>query len=43
MQKNRGRLSSNWAQIKDSVGVNYTMVLFTPIDKSCAVNNTEKQ
>ena len=29
MQKNVGRLSSNWAQIKDSVGVKYTMAFFT--------------
>lgn len=43
MPKNRGRLSSNWAQIKDSVGVKYTMVLFTPIDESCVVNSTTKQ
>lgn len=34
MPKNRGRLSSNWAQIKDSVGVKYTMVLFTPSRKA---------
>ena len=29
MPKNRGRLSPNWAQIKDSSGVNYTMAFFT--------------
>lgn len=29
MPKNRDRLSSNWEQIKDSVGVKYTMEFFT--------------
>ena len=43
MPKNRDRLSSNWEQIKDSVGVKYTMVLFMPIDESCVVNSTTKQ
>ena len=43
MPKNKSRLSSNWAQIKDSVGVKYTMVLFTRVSnvfkRACLISN----
>lgn len=41
MPKNRGRLSLNWTQIKDSVGVKHTMVLFTFSIPSMSVGGSD--